>query len=165
MKISNNMSANFFLWQLRGMRIVAAAFLIAAVIFRRHSIDLAAFAVVLLIVSAVTAARRANYLLEVYDYGDYLECRLNDDAAVIRLSNIEKVNIRDGDDGLDWIKITLRQQSRFGKLIQFYPDMVRMPMGRPDLWVADMNARIAAARTRDATTISGPGVDIDRPAA
>lgn len=146
MKISNNMSENFFAWQIRAIQIGAVLFLIAGVIFQRHFIDLAGCAVVTFLAAAVTARRRANFLLEVYDFGAYFKLRFDGDEALLQLSNIDKVEIRDGNDGLEWIKMTLFQDSQFGKRIQFYPDMVRMPMGRVDLWVMQMNERIAAAR-------------------
>jgi hypothetical protein len=146
MKISNNMSESFFAWQVRAMRIGAVLFLIAAVVFRRHFIDLAGCAVVTFLAAALAARRRANFLLEVFDFGAYFKLRLDHDEAILQLSNIDKVDVRDGKDGLDWINMTLFQDSRFGKCIRFYPDMIRMPMGRVDLWVMQMNERIAAAR-------------------
>lgn len=146
MKISHNMSEIFFAWQVRGMRIVAVLLLLSALLFRQHFIDLTACATVVFLGSALTASRRAHYLLEVYDFGDYLLLKLDNDEASLKLSDIQKVKMRDGDDGPDWIVMQLQTDSRFGKVIQFHPDLVRMPEGRPDRWVAQFNERISAAR-------------------
>jgi hypothetical protein len=146
MKISHNMSEVFFAWQVRGLRIVAVLMLLSALLFRQHFIDLTAGAAVVLLVSTVMASRRAHFLLEVHDFDDYLLFKLDNNEATLNLSDIEKVKIRDGDDGLDWIIMNLHIESRFGRVIQFYPDMVRMPEGRPDRWVVRFNQRISAAR-------------------
>lgn len=146
MKISHNMSEVFFAWQVRGLRIVAVLLMLSALLFRQHFIDLTAGAAVVLLVSTVMASRRAHFLLEVHDFDDYLLFKLDNDEATLNLSDIEKVKIRDGDDGLDWIVMHLHIESRFGSVIEFYPDMVRMPEGRPDRWVVQFNQRISAAR-------------------
>lgn len=146
MKISHNMSEVFFAWQVRGLRIVAVLLMLSALLFRQHFVDLTAGAAVVLLVSTVMASRRAHFLLEVHDFDDYLLFKLDNDEATLNLSDIEKVKIRDGDDGLDWIVMHLHIESRFGSVIEFYPDMVRMPEGRPDRWVVQFNQRISAAR-------------------
>jgi hypothetical protein len=115
--------------------------------YRQHFIDLAALSGVSLIVSVVFSKRRTNFMLEVYDLGDRLKLKLDNDEVLIALSEIEKVGIRDGKDGLDWIIIHLCFESKFGRLIQFYPNMVKIPAGRLDVWLANLNERISASRT------------------
>lgn len=146
MRISDNMSRSSFLSQVRILRTIVALFLIFAFAYPQHCIDLAAFSGVSLIVSMVFSRRRTNFMLEVYDFGDRLKLKLDSDEVLIALSEIEKLEIRDGKDGLDWVIIHLCFESKFGRLIQFYPNMVKIPAGRLDVWLANINERISASR-------------------
>jgi hypothetical protein len=145
MKISDNMTDSSFLWQLRSLRAAAVLFVIFAFVVQQYFIDLIAFAGVVMVASLLFARRRANFLLEVFDYGDCLKLKLDSDELLVKLSALEKVEIRDGKDGLDWVAIQLGFDSKFGRLIQFYPNMATVPMGRLDIWVVAFNERISAA--------------------
>lgn len=146
MKISDNMSRSTFLWQIRILRAIAVLFLIFAFANPKYFSDLAAFSGISLIASVIFAGRSANFMLEVYDCGECLKLKLDNDEILIGLSAIKRLEIRDGKDGLDWVIIHLCFNSKFGKLIQFYPNMVEIPAGRLDVWLASLNERISASR-------------------
>ena len=146
MKISNNMSHRSFLWQLRTWRAFAIFCLTAAVFNQRYFIDLVAFAGIFLIGSIAFSRRQANFRLEVYDCVEFLTLKLDDGKVVVYFSEIEKMKIRDGNDGLDWVTVYLCSDSKFGRIIQFYPNMANIPMGRVDIWLAEINERISKSK-------------------
>lgn len=144
MKISNNMSRRSFLLQLWILRTLAIVFLVIAIFQKKYFADMIGFSVILLVASMISYVRRNNFLLEVYDFGDFLKLKLDQEEVLVNLNDIENIEIRDGKDGLDWVVIHLYAETKFGRLIQFYPNMVNIPMARLDIWLLEMNRRIAS---------------------
>lgn len=145
MKISENISPASFVWQLRVIRGIAAILFISAWMFSKYFFDLMACAGISLVASYLAAARRANFVLEVFDYGNHLTLKLNEDEIKVSLYDLKWARIQDGKEGLSWIMISLRRKIKFGNVINFYPRMINIPSGNLELWVANFNARIAAA--------------------
>lgn len=146
MKISDNISRSSFLWQIRILRAISVLFLMFAYFNPKSLPHMVAFSGISFLASIIFFRRRAAFMLEVYDCGDCLKLKLGGDEASISLFDIEKVEIRDGKDGLDWIIIHLCVESKFGGVIEFYPNMVKIPMGRLDIWLKELNERIFVSR-------------------
>jgi hypothetical protein len=146
MKISDNMSHRSFRWHLRIYYALAVLLMVIAVIKPRYATDMVAFSAITLMAAMIFKRRRSNHMLEVYDQGNALRLKLDDQETRIDLGDIEKLEIADGRDGKDWIKAHLRVDSKFGRLIQFYPDMSKLPMNPLDRWTAGMNERIVSRR-------------------
>jgi hypothetical protein len=111
------------------LRAIAFLFLIAAFAKHQYFIDLFICSGITLVGSIAIAGRRASFLLEVYDCGSFLKLKLDADELLVNLFDIDKMEIRDGKDGLDWVVMHLRFESKFGRRVQFYPDMLHVPMG------------------------------------
>lgn len=147
MKISENMSAGSYLLQLRIMRVVAAAFFLGAFVFRALFFELMAFAVVIFVCSLLFIQSRADSMLEVFDCGDHLKLKLDDEHILVNLSDIRRMEKHVGNEEPDWVSIQVDRDTRFGRSMRFYPVEIRKPMVSLDTWVMRFNERIYAART------------------
>ena len=147
MKISNNMSAAGFRCHLRIHRLVAISLLVGALLYRRYFFDLLGCFAFVFVAHLRFVRSRGNFLTEVYDCGSHLRLRLDNKELLVKFHEVERFEIRDGRDGLDWIAVYLSADTGFGRLIQFYPDMVRVPLARLDDWVVGFNKRITASRS------------------
>lgn len=143
MKISDNISHGSFLWQVRIVRVFSGLCLIAAIVNQKYFVDLIGFSAISLFVSFVMLARKSNFLLEVYDCKEFLRLKLDHEEITVNFSEMEKVEIRDGKDGLDWIIVYFKFSGPFGKVIQFYPNMTNIPFASLDIWASEMNERIS----------------------
>lgn len=147
MKISNNMSPGVFRFSVNFQYAISFCFLASALFFRQHVIDLIICSAIVFIATKVFISDRDHFQLEVYDLGGHLKLKMDADEFILALSELEMAKICDGKDGLDWVEIYANSENKFGKLIRFYPDMVKIPCGRLDVWVGEFNQRIAAARS------------------
>lgn len=145
MKISRNISRAQFLWHVRILRAISVLLLVFAVVKPQHYVELLAFSGVVFVVSLLHSAHRSTFLMEVYDCGDYLKLKLENDELPVKLHEIERAEICDGKDGFDRIAIHLCFETKFGKSIEFYPK-VAMNQKRLDIWLAEFNERISASR-------------------
>lgn len=145
MKISDNTSAGAFWLQVHMTRAITALLVIFAFLTPQHFIDLIGCAAFALGAAVLFAKRRSHFMTEVYDFGDYLKLKFDDEEISVNLADIESVECKDGKDGLDWVAVHLVHDTKLGKLIQFYPTMFRMPSGKIDAWILDFNERISAA--------------------
>ncbi|MFZ6727254.1 hypothetical protein ACO0K2_17305 [Undibacterium sp. MH2W] len=143
MKISDNISHGSFLWQVRIVRVFSGLFLITAIVTQKYFVDLIAFSGISFFASFFMLRRKSNFCLEVYDCKDFLRLKLDQEEITVNFSEMEKVEIRDGKDGLDWIIVYFKFKGPFGKNIQFYPNITNIQMTRLDVWVAEMNERIS----------------------
>lgn len=143
MKISDNISHGSFLWQVRIVRIVSGLFLIAAIVYQKHFVDLIGLSGVSLFCSFLMLKLRSRFLLEVYDCKEFLRLKLDHEEITVNFSEMEKVEIGDGKDGLDWIIVYFKFSGPFGKVIQFYPNMTNIPFASLDIWASEMNERIS----------------------
>ena len=146
MKISNNMSERSFRLYLQSMRVLAVVFLFFSLVFPQHLFNLAAFSAISVVGSILFSRARLSFRLEVYDLGQYLRLKLDNEEQLLNFWELKSIEIRSYQESLDLVMILLDSNSKFGKLIKFYPDMTFIPMGRLDLWVKHFNERINAAR-------------------
>lgn len=115
--------------------------------WKGHSfVDVIAVGAISWIAYKIFAISRRDSMTEVHDFGSYLTVKLDAQEISVNLSDIEKVALCDGKDGLNWIVISLSHDGKFGKFIQFYPSMYRIPVGTQEAWIKDFNERISAAR-------------------
>lgn len=146
MKISGNISLAQYRWFFYILRASSVLCLVLAVAMPQRYVDFLAFSGVFFLVSLLHSVHRSNFLMEVYDCGDSLKLKLDNDELSVNLYEIERVEISDGKGDLDRIAIHLCFETKFGRSIEFYPKMA-MDRRHVDIWIAKFNERISTSRS------------------
>ena len=147
MKISSNPTRQGIRLRWHLLRFAAVVAVLAAFWFPKHAVDLVAIGLVILVGAILSKANDEDLLVEVFDDGDSLRFELGDLHASARMAEIEKVEFRDGGEGMDRVTVTLAHTTPLGRAIELTPQPVYVFDGKVSVWFADLQRRVQEAKS------------------
>lgn len=147
MKISCNPTRQGIRLRWHLMRLAAVAVMLAAFWFPNNAVDLVAVGLVTFVAAYLSKANDEVLLVEVFDDGDSLRFRLGGRHASASMVEIERVEFKEGGDGMDQVTVTLTHTTPLGRSIELTPQPVYVFDWSVKVWFADLQRRVQEAKS------------------
>ncbi|MTW12756.1 hypothetical protein GM658_19290 [Pseudoduganella eburnea] len=128
------------------MRTAAVLALLVAIWLPAYRGPLLGGGVMVFIGAYITRSCSEDFLVQVFDDGGCLRFEREGVRISVDLGEIQELEYRDGGDGSDIVSVTYYQATPFGRLIEFYPEPVYVFDWNTEVWFADLERRVLAAK-------------------